>query len=106
MKYSRKCLVCGKEVISSNNRTFTHPECEDRTPTLPVEIKTAEEILKQFTPFNKSHNPAVVEAMHAYHAQFKPTPTEDKGIEGVKEPNPNELMNANIKGIHLTDKER
>lgn len=27
MKYSRKCLICGKEVISSNRRTFFHKEC-------------------------------------------------------------------------------
>jgi len=28
MKYSRKCLVCGKEVVSSNMRTFVHEECK------------------------------------------------------------------------------
>jgi len=27
MNYSRKRLICGKEVVSSNQRTFTHPEC-------------------------------------------------------------------------------
>jgi transcriptional regulator NrdR family protein len=28
MNYSRQCAVCDKEVISSNMRTFTHPECK------------------------------------------------------------------------------
>lgn len=73
----------------------------DRTPTLPVEIKTAEEIksvilsrIKELKTFMhnqddaKIKNSYYVSIQHMYglirdfDAQFKPTPAEDKGIEG------------------------
>lgn len=40
MKYSRNCLVCDKEVISSNKRTFTHPECKQSINDMKEELKT------------------------------------------------------------------
>jgi endogenous inhibitor of DNA gyrase (YacG/DUF329 family) len=38
MKYSRKCLICGKEVVSSNKRTFVHPECKKISNELDEDI--------------------------------------------------------------------
>lgn len=55
-------------------------------PTLPVGVKTAEEIWDEmYIAHSVYTHDMIYKAMEAYHAQFKPIPTEDKGIKGVKE---------------------
>lgn len=84
-----KCPDCGSIVYSHKQN-----EPLDRTHTLPVDVKTAIEILSEvhgvLPEYLKLHiGHSIVDrsimAMEAYHAQLNPGPTEDKGIEGVKE---------------------
>jgi hypothetical protein len=101
MKYSRKCMVCNKEVIASNKRTFVHPECKDR-PTPPVEAKTAEEILVEVVGMDletlhadggKIYYENALDAMHAYHAQFTSS-AKSVEVEEAEWINPDQQLNG------------